>query len=84
MPRNVPPGLPPPRRKWLNIVFDLNGILYHTAMKLYGEKFKPYKLEDNVLYHRSPTIIGPKVVFARQNVGEFLGQVSAIADRVLA
>ncbi len=83
MPRNVPPILPPPRRKWLNIVFDLNGILCHTAMKSYREKFKLYKLEDNVLCHRNPTIIKPKAVFARQNLGEFLREVSVITDRVL-
>lgn len=83
MREDVPRILLPPRRKWLNIVFDLNGILCHTALKSYAVKFKPYKLEDNVLCHRNPTIIGPKAVFARQNLGEFLRQVSAIADKVL-
>lgn len=83
MPKNVPSVLLPPRRKWLNIVFDLNGILCHTVLKSYAEKFKPYKLEDNVLCHRNPTIIEPKAVFAPQNLGEVLGQVSAIVDKVL-
>jgi len=75
--------VPEPRRKWLNIVFDLNGVLCQSALKSYGEKFRPYRLEDNVLCHRNPTIIGPKAVFARQNVGEFLRQVSEIANRVV-
>ena len=83
MPRTVRLGPPPPRRKWLNIVFDFNGILCHTAFKLHVDKLRPYSLEDNVLCHKNPTIIGPKAVFARQNVGEFLRQVSSIADRVL-
>lgn len=80
---SVPPVLPPPRRKWLNIVFDLNGILCHTAQKSSGEKFSPYQLQDNVLSHRNPTIIGPKAVYARQNIAEFLREVSSLADRVL-
>ena len=75
--------MPPSRRKWLNIVFDLNGILCHSALKSGADKFKHYKLEDNVLCHWNPTIIGPKAVFARQNVGEFLQQVSEIAHRII-
>jgi len=52
-------------------------------MRSYADNFKPYRLEDNVLSHRSPTIIGPKAVFARQNLGEFLHQVSALAGKVI-
>jgi len=52
-----------PRRKWLNIVFNLNGLLCQSALKSYGKKFKPYRVEDNVLCHRNPAIIGPKAVF---------------------
>lgn len=74
---------PPPRRKWLNIVLDLNGILCHTSFKSNASTSRPYSLEDNVLCHRTPTIIGPKAVFARPNVGKFLRQVSLIADKVL-
>ena len=70
-------------RKWLNIVFDLNGVLCHSALKSGVDKFKHYKLEDNVLCHRNPTIISPKAVFAQQIVGEFLRQVSEIAHRII-
>ena len=80
--RNVPPLVPPPRKKWLNIVFNLNGVLCQSAMKLYADKFRPYRVKEKVLCHRNPTIIGPKAVFARQNLGEFLRQVSAITSRV--
>ena len=83
MPRNVPPLVPPPRKKRLNIVFNLNGVLCQSAMKSYADKFRPYRVEEKVLCHRNPTIIGPKAVFARQNLGEFLRQVSAITSRVL-
>lgn len=75
--------LPLPRRKWLNIVLDLNGILCHTAFKSQINESKAYRLEDHVLSHKYPTIIGPKAVFARRNVGEFLRQVSLITDKVL-
>ena len=67
----------------MNIVFDLNGILCHTSFKSNASTSRPFSLEDNVLCHKTPTVIGPKLVFARKNVGEFLRQVSAIADRVL-
>ena len=83
MPRIVSPLVPAAWTKWLNIVFDLNGVLCHSAMKLYGEKMNPYQVEDNVLCHRRPTIVGPKAVFARPNVGEFLREVSEIAHRVV-
>ena len=75
--------LPPTRSKWLNIVFDLNGVLCHSTLNFVADKFKSYKVEDNVVCHRNPTIIGPKAVFARQNVGEFLCQVSEIAEKVI-
>ena len=64
-------------------MFDLNGVLCHSALNSVVDKFKSYKVEDNVLCHRNPTIIGPKAVFARQNVGEFLHQVSEIAEKVI-
>jgi hypothetical protein len=83
VPRNVTPVVPPPRRKWLNVVFDLNGVLCQSALASYGEKFKPYRVEEKVLCHRNPTLVGPKAVFARQNLAEFLREVSDIADRVI-
>ena len=83
MPRIVSPLVPAAQTKWLNIVFDLNGVLCHNAMKSYGKKMNPYRVKDNVLYHRRPTIVGPKAVFARPNVGEFLREVSEIAHRVV-
>ena len=83
MPRDIPPVEPAPRPKWLNIVFDLNGVLCQTVFKSTVEKMKSYKVQDHVLYHRYPTIIGPKAVFARPNVGEFLREVSNIANRVV-
>jgi NLI interacting factor-like phosphatase len=83
VPRDISHVGPQTRRKWLNIVFDLNGILCQCALKAYAAKLKPYKLEDNVLCHKVPTIIGPKAVFARQNVAEFLREVSGFADRIV-
>ena len=75
--------MPESKRKWLNIVFDLNGVLCHTALKSYAAKYKSFNVEDHVLCHRNPTVIGPKVVFARPNLGEFLQHVGMIAKRVV-
>ena len=72
MPRIVSPLVPVAPMKWLNIVFDLNGVFCHIAMKSYGEKMNLYRVEDKVLCHRRPTIVGPKAVFVRPNIGEFL------------
>lgn len=84
MPSSLVPVGPPPRKKWLNIVFDLNGVLCEVTPRNFTDrKLRPYKVGDNVLCHRNPTIIGPKAVFARQNVSEFLREVFQIADRVL-
>jgi len=75
---------PPVRPKWLNVVFDLNGVLCECFDKSYGRNFKKlYSVEDNVLSNRTPTIVGTKAVFARQNVGEFLREVSTVANRVI-
>ena len=83
VPRGVSPIVPQSRRKWLNVVFDLNKVLCQTALKLYVDNMRTHRLEDRILCHRVPTIVGPKAVFARQDVGEFLRQVFDIADRVL-
>ena len=83
VPRIVPPLVPTMRRKWLNIIFDLNGMLCHSAMKLYGEKMNPYRVKDKVLNHKRPTIVGPKAVFARPNMSKFFREVSKIAHRMV-
>ena len=64
VPRNVPLLVPPPRKKWLNIIFNLNGVLCQSAMKSYADKYRPYRVKDKVLYHQNPMIIGPKAVFS--------------------
>ena len=72
-----------PRKKWLNIVFDLNGVLCECAHAAGAKKFKPYSIADNVLCHINPTVVGSKAVFARPYLREFLHEVAQIADRVV-
>ena len=43
----------------------------------------PYRVEDKVICHKRPTIVGPKVVFAKPNVGKCLREVSEIVHRVV-
>lgn len=74
---------PSAKEEVLNIVPNLNGILRHFASKTYTNILWAYSLNDNILCDKNPLIIGPKVVFARKNVGKFLRQVSLIADKVL-
>lgn len=81
--REVMNVVPQPRRKWLNIVLDLNGVLCQCMPKSYAAKMKPYEFKDNVLCHRVPTIIGYKAVEDRQHVAEFLVELSKFAGRVV-
>ena len=82
--RNISPVVPQPRRKWLNIVFDLNGVLCECTSYAFAKKFKkPHRFEDNVLSPTTPTMVGPKGVFARQNVNNFLHEVSQFAQKIV-
>ena len=70
--------------KWLNIVLDLNGVLCQciersTAIQR-GRTFIP---EQHTYSSKYPTIIGPKGVFCRPRVREFLDSISEFARIVV-
>ena len=84
VPTNEPPIVPRQRRKWLNIVFDVNGVLGQCIPKFeLGRVHRVHQMRDNILIHETPTIIGGKAVYARQNLREFLRQLSNIVVRIV-
>lgn len=83
MPRSVSPLVPVPRKKWLNFVFDLNGVLCQCEARSSVKDMRVHRPEDNVYSDREPTLIGTKAVFVRPNVREFLREVNRISNRVL-
>jgi hypothetical protein len=75
--------VPELRRKWLNVVFDLNGVLCESEGQGPHLKKAYHQVHDNIFSDRVPTIIGTKAVFVRPNVREFLEEVSRISHRVV-
>ena len=65
--------MPRQRRKWLNIVLDVNGVLGQCIPKFeLGRVHRVHLMRDNILSHETPTIVGGKAVYAQQNLREFL------------
>lgn len=85
MPRSVPSVVSPPRRrKWLNLVLDLNGILCQCVDKYHlPRNFPVNDVRENIFSSTVPTVIGPKGVFTRPGLREFLAEVSDVVDRVV-
>ena len=76
--------VPRQRRKWLNIVLDVNGILGQCIPKFeLGRVRRVHEMRDNIFSHETPTIVGGKAVYARLNLREFLRQLSNIAVRIV-
>ena len=76
--------VPRQRRKWLNIVLDVNGVLGQCIPKFeLGRVHRVHEMSDNIFSHETPTIVGGKAVYARQNLREFLRQLSNIALRIV-
>ena len=76
--------MPRQQRKWLNIVLDVNGVLGQCIPKFeLGRVRRVHEMRDNIFSHETPTIIGGKAVYARQNLREFLRQLSNIALRIV-
>ena len=72
------------RQKWLNVIFDLNGVLCHCeARSTIKIGSRAFKVEDNSFSDRTPTVVGTKAVYVRPNLHEFLIEVSKIACRVV-
>ena len=84
VPTNEPPLVPRQQRKWLNIVLDMNGLLGQCIPKFeLGRVRRVHEMRDNIFSHETPTIIGGKAMYARQNLREFLRELSNIAVRIV-
>jgi hypothetical protein len=73
-----------PKLKWLNIVLDINGILCHCMEKKATNRM-PFVNSVQQRIHSSTvrTIFGPKAVFMRPGLHEFLTAISKFAIQVI-
>ena len=73
-----------PKQKWLNIVLDIKGILCHCIEKKATNRM-PFVNSVQQWIHLSmvPTIVGPKAVFTRSSLYEFLTTISKFATRAI-
>ena len=84
VPTNELSIVPRQRRKWLNIVLDVNGVLGQCILKFELRTVRRvHEMKDNIFSHETLTIVGGKAVYARQNLREFLRQLSNIAVRIV-
>jgi hypothetical protein len=69
--------------KWLNIVLDINEILCHCMEKA-GTNRMPfvYDVSHGIYLSTVPTVVGPKAVFTRPGLLEFLTEISKFAARI--
>jgi hypothetical protein len=83
VPKGVSPVVLTTKVKWLNIVLDINGILCHCMEKA-GTSRMPFMYDERKGIHSStvPTIVGPKAVFTRPGLFEFLTEISKFAARI--
>ena len=73
-----------PPSKWLNIVLDLNGVLCQCVERSSARRLGRTLREDQHVYSsRIPTLVGPKGVYCRPRVREFLRLISGFAARVV-
>ena len=84
----VPKGMSPvvltTKAKWLNIVLDINKILCHYMEKA-GMSKPPcvYDVEHGIHSSTVPTVVGPKAVYARPGLLNFLTEISKFAARIV-
>ena len=84
VPTNELSIVPRQRRKWLNIVLDVNGVLGQCIPKFeLGRVRRVHEMRDNIFSHETPTIVGGKAVYACQNLRESLKHLSNIAVRIV-
>ena len=63
VPTNELSIVPRQRRKWLNIVFDVNGVLGQCIPKFeLGRVHGVHEMRDNIFSHETPTIVERKAV----------------------
>jgi hypothetical protein len=83
VPKGVSPIVLMTKAKWLNIILDINRILYHCMEKA-GTSRMPFVYDERQGIHSStvPTNVEPKVVFTRPGLLEFLTEISKFAARI--
>jgi hypothetical protein len=69
--------------RWLNIGLDINRVLCHCIEKV-GTSRMPFVYDVRQGIHSStvPTIVGPKAIFTRPDLLEFLTEISKFAARI--
>ena len=73
-----------PPLKWLNIVLDLNGVLCQCVERSSARRHGRILREDQHVYSsRIPTLVGPKGMYCRPRVREFLRLISGFAARAV-
>ncbi len=84
LPRTVSSLGSQPRGKWLNLVLDLNGILCQCVDKSQLPKNAWVNPVDwHAFSSAVPTLLGPKHVYTRPRLADFLAVVAEVADRVV-
>ena len=62
----------------------MNGVLGQCIPKFeLGRVRRVHEMRDNIFSHETPTMVGRKAVYARQNLREFLRHLSNIAVRIV-
>jgi hypothetical protein len=83
VPEGVSPVVLTIPAKWLNIVLDIKGILCHYMEKAGTNKMLfVYNVRQGIHSSTVPTIIGPKAVFTRPGLLEFLTEISKFVGRI--
>ena len=73
-----------PSSKWLNIVLNLNGVLCQRVERSSTRRHRRTLRDDQHVYSSQiPTLIGPKGMYCRPRVREFLHFISGFAARVV-
>ena len=73
-----------PSSKWLNTVLDLNGVLCQCVERSAAARHGRSFFKDQHLYSsRVPTLVGPKGVYCRPRVHQFLRLLSNFATHIV-
>lgn len=84
VPEGVSPVVLTAKARWLNIVLDINGILCHCTEKAKASKYPcVYDVKHGIHSSTVATIVGPKAVYTRPGLLNFLTEISKFAARIV-
>jgi len=70
--------------KWLNIVLNLNGVLYQCVERATAvRRGRSYHLDQHIYFARIPTLIGRKCVYCRPRLHEFLDRIFDLVAHIV-